>query len=248
LATTLAQIEAQEARQGERTQEFVQIDQDLAELEIKIREATQASSTTELEQKKFGIVEQLQQFKTSKVALDSEWVEKRIAFGALQERLERLDQRSLSVEMTQSEYTHNRDIYKSDIDLWTNEISAESARLEQLSAQKSQDELKTKEIERRLAESKQSLNSIRSQIEQAEVALQVAQKLSAVANKLDRTSTGLRTYWEAEITDRRDALNHYIKREPEAFLDLIQTLADRDARSTRAPVPGVIFHERKRAA
>lgn len=86
------------------------------------------------------------------------------------------------------------------------------------------------------------------QIEQAEVALQVAQKLSAVANKLDRTSTGLRTYWEAEVTDKRAALNHYIKREPEAFLDLIQTLADRDARSTRAPVPGVIFHERKRAA
>lgn len=86
------------------------------------------------------------------------------------------------------------------------------------------------------------------QIEQAEVALQVAQKLSVVANKLDRSSTGLRTYWEAEVTDKRAALNHYIKREPDAFLDLIQTLADRDARSTRAPVPGVIFHERKKAA
>lgn len=85
------------------------------------------------------------------------------------------------------------------------------------------------------------------QIEQAEVALQVAQKLSVVANKLDRSSTGLRTYWEAEVTDKRAALNHYIKREPDAFLDLIQTLADRDARSTRAPVPGVIFHERKKA-
>lgn len=84
--------------------------------------------------------------------------------------------------------------------------------------------------------------------EHAEVALKVAQKLTAVANKIDRSATGLRTYWEAEITDRRAALNYYIKREPEAFLDLIQTLADRDARSTRAPVPGVIFHERKKAA
>lgn len=84
--------------------------------------------------------------------------------------------------------------------------------------------------------------------EQAEVALKVAQKLTAVANKIDRSASGLRTYWEAEITDKRAALNHYIKREPEAFLDLIQSLADRDARTTRAPVPGVIFHERKKAA
>lgn len=82
----------------------------------------------------------------------------------------------------------------------------------------------------------------------AEIELKAASKLTAAANRIDREATGLRTYWEAEITDRRAALNHYIQRSPDAFVELIQKLADQDARGTRAPVPGVIFHERKRAA
>ena len=83
---------------------------------------------------------------------------------------------------------------------------------------------------------------------EAEAQLEQAAKLNAVANKIDRSATGLRTYWEAEITDRREALKHYITRQPEAFEALIQELADKDARGTRAPVPGVVFHERKKAA
>ena len=82
----------------------------------------------------------------------------------------------------------------------------------------------------------------------AEQEFEVAQKLVATANKIDRSATGLRTYWEAEITDRKAALLHYIARQPEQFSALIQTLADHDARTTRAPVPGVVFHERKKAA
>ena len=69
-----------------------------------------------------------------------------------------------------------------------------------------------------------------------------------MANKIDRSATGLRTYWEAEITDRKAALLHYIARAPERFTALIQQMADEDARGVRAPVPGVVFHERKRAA
>jgi hypothetical protein len=82
----------------------------------------------------------------------------------------------------------------------------------------------------------------------AEQEIEQAQKLVAVANRIDRSATGLRTYWEAEITDRKQALLHYIARQPDEFAALIQTLADRDARGTRAPVPGVVFHERKKAA
>lgn len=82
----------------------------------------------------------------------------------------------------------------------------------------------------------------------AEAELKQAQKLTAVANKIDRSATGLRTSWQAEVTDRRAALLHYIARSPERFEALIQQLADEDARGTRAPVPGVTFHERKRAA
>lgn len=82
----------------------------------------------------------------------------------------------------------------------------------------------------------------------AEEKLERAAKLVAAANRIDRSATGLRTHWEAEVTDRRAALNYYIERSPESFADFIQTLADQDARGARAPVPGVVFHERKRAA
>jgi hypothetical protein len=82
----------------------------------------------------------------------------------------------------------------------------------------------------------------------AEQELEAAAKLKAVANKIDRSATGLRPYWEAEITDRKAALLHYLSRAPERFEALIQQMADEDARTTRAPVPGVIFHERKKAA
>lgn len=82
----------------------------------------------------------------------------------------------------------------------------------------------------------------------AEAELERASKLTAQANRIDRSATGLRTFWEAEITDRKAALVHYITTRPDAFEALIQQLADADARGTRAPVPGVVFHERKRAA
>lgn len=83
---------------------------------------------------------------------------------------------------------------------------------------------------------------------QAEQELEQAKKLTAVANRIDRAPTGLRTHWEAEVTDFGAALRHYLKAQPDEFVDLIQTLADRDARGARQPVPGVLFHERKKAA
>jgi hypothetical protein len=82
----------------------------------------------------------------------------------------------------------------------------------------------------------------------AETGLAAAAKLTAKANRIDRTKSGLRTYWTAEVTNRKAALLHYIERNPEAFEALIQSLAEQDARGARVPVPGVIFHEQKRAA
>lgn len=82
----------------------------------------------------------------------------------------------------------------------------------------------------------------------AEEELKQAQKLTAVASRIDREATGLRTFWEAEIADPRAALNFYIKRSPERFRALVQQMADEDARGARGEVPGVVFHERRRAA
>lgn len=74
-----------------------------------------------------------------------------------------------------------------------------------------------------------------------------AKAMQVQANKIDRQSTGLRTFWEAEITDRKAALLHYLARKPDQFAALIQSLADKDARNeaTRRNIPGVKFHERK---
>lgn len=51
------------------------------------------------------------------------------------------------------------------------------------------------------------------------------------------------------MTNRKDALLHYIRAQPEAFEALVQSLADKDARNeaTRRNIPGVTFHERKEA-
>lgn len=110
--------------------------------------------------------------------------------------------------------------------------------------------LAREEAERTQRAAQESLRASQDMEERfaAEEELKRSQKLTAVANRIDRSATGLRTYWEAEVTDRKAALLHYISRQPEAFETLIQQLADQDARGTRAPVPGVTFHERKRAA
>jgi hypothetical protein len=83
---------------------------------------------------------------------------------------------------------------------------------------------------------------------QAEQDFEEAKKLTASANRIGRSATGLRTAWVAEITDKGAALRHYLKMFPDDFLSLIERLADQDARGARPAVPGVIYHEQKRAA
>ena len=119
--------------------------------------------------------------------------------------------------------------------------------------QKAKDEAARKAREEAEAREKAAQEALRSSDDletrfEAEQQLEAAQKLTAAANRIDRSATGLRTYWEAEITDRKAALLHYLARWPERFEALIQQLADEDARGARAPVPGIVFHERKKAA
>lgn len=112
-------------------------------------------------------------------------------------------------------------------------------------ARKAREEAEAKEAEARKA--LQESEDLEAKFA-AEQQLGQAAKLKAMANKIDRSATGLRTHWEAEITDRKAALLHYLARAPQRFEALIQQMADEDARGTRAPVPGVVFHERKKAA
>lgn len=83
---------------------------------------------------------------------------------------------------------------------------------------------------------------------EAEILLKEADKANKAANRIDRGPSGLRTYWHAEITDRRLALNHYLKTAPEEFVATIQRLADQDIRAGVRNIPGISAIEEKKSA
>ena len=85
---------------------------------------------------------------------------------------------------------------------------------------------------------------------EAEALLAEAEKADKAANKAgkERASVGggaravtLRTVWSAEIVDRRTALNAYLKTNPDAFVDVIQSLANHEARHGPRTTPGINF-------
>jgi len=79
--------------------------------------------------------------------------------------------------------------------------------------------------------------------EAAERAARQAATDKAHATGGDR-AMGLRSVWKATVTDARSALAHYYRINPDAFLPLVQKLADDDVRSgKRSGVAGVEFIE-----
>ena len=119
--------------------------------------------------------------------------------------------------------------------------------------QRQRDEEACKAREEAEAKAKAAIEALRSADDleatfEAEQAIKEAKKLEATANRIDRGATGLRTYWTAEITDKGAALRAYLNRRPDAFLELIARLADEDARGARPQIPGIIYHENKKAA
>jgi hypothetical protein len=81
----------------------------------------------------------------------------------------------------------------------------------------------------------------------AEASLKQARKLTAAANKIDRSATGLRTSWAAEITDPLAFGRWLWTNRRDEYLEWLAGQADSLAR-TRPTVPGVLYHERKNAA
>lgn len=74
-----------------------------------------------------------------------------------------------------------------------------------------------------------------------------AQREAGRAAKAATTGTGLTTYYEAVLTDRREAMLHYMKEQPGEFVALCQRLADTDVRGGKRSLPGFSVEERKRA-
>jgi len=82
---------------------------------------------------------------------------------------------------------------------------------------------------------------------EAEILLKEADRATKTANKIERAPTGLRTVWHAEISDRRAALNHYLKTAPDEFVATIQRLADQDIRAGVRNIPGITAIEERKA-
>lgn len=53
---------------------------------------------------------------------ETRWIEFRIETGAFKERIDRIRQQCVDLDMTQSEYSHNQGIFKEDIQSWSDEI------------------------------------------------------------------------------------------------------------------------------
>lgn len=82
----------------------------------------------------------------------------------------------------------------------------------------------------------------------AEEQFKQAQKLKAVANKIDRSATGLRTSYRAEITDYAALLRHYKERRPDDLKAWLVEQANRDVRAGERGIPGVTVVEERNAA
>lgn len=90
--------------------------------------------------------------------------------------------------------------------------------------------------------------------EEAERLLKEAGKADAAANRAEKDraqakggarAVSLVSVWTATIADRRLALNHYLRTNPEAFVETIQSLADHEARHGPRNAPGISFTETK---
>lgn len=82
----------------------------------------------------------------------------------------------------------------------------------------------------------------------AEQELEQAQKLVATANKIDRSATGLRTYWQHRIVNRKELLLHVIDRYPEDLADMLNEFVRQKVAGGLREMPGVEITEQKRAA
>lgn len=83
--------------------------------------------------------------------------------------------------------------------------------------------------------------------EAAEELIHVAQQAATDATRIENSRSqarggtramGLRTTFTAVMNDRQAALFHYVAEQPEAFVELLQKLADTDVRGGKRQIPG----------
>jgi hypothetical protein len=86
--------------------------------------------------------------------------------------------------------------------------------------------------------------------EAAEELLATAKEAEKFASRQERratTGTGLRTVYEASVTDLNVAIKHYWAERRVEFQSLVQRLADEDVRRGQREIPGITITEQKKA-
>lgn len=144
------------------------IDKRIEEVGSSIKSIKPEERLSELERILEQSTKELQRLRARRSELDSTWVEKRIQFGALQERLERLQAQSVNVDMTQSEYAHNKSIFEKDIESWSEEIEKIKARRVEIDSLIEDTQKKLDELERSLAGAKETMARLHRELEEQE--------------------------------------------------------------------------------
>lgn len=83
---------------------------------------------------------------------------------------------------------------------------------------------------------------------EAEELAKVAKAATIAANKIDRSATGLRTYWTALVTDYGDLLAYMKQSDPHGLRSMLDDYAERQKNAGVRILPGVEITEHRRAA
>jgi hypothetical protein len=111
-------------------------------------------------------------------------------------------------------------------------------------------------LAREAAEARAALDAANlAQVEEAEAAVKAARAAESVASRAEKDTatakggaraTGLRTFYEPELTDLNEAVRHYWADNRDAFAELVTRLAVVDVRCGKRVIPGFDVHERSR--
>lgn len=83
--------------------------------------------------------------------------------------------------------------------------------------------------------------------EAAEALVNEAARKAADAKRAESAKvTGLRSFWTPVMTDRREALKHYLTTNPDAVVGFLQQLAEQDVRAGKRQIAGFEIKEERR--
>lgn len=164
----LASLTKAESQQAQANDEMKSLDKRIQQLTEELSNLRESIELRDRESDLKALQQESQELKEEKEQAEADLMEYRIECGALKERVERLRQQTVDLDMTQSEYTHNQSTFQADIQNWESEIQSHETRKQELAGKKQELERNIQELEKQLAESKESLAKLRSELEQSE--------------------------------------------------------------------------------